>query len=437
MELHGSNPKQIVIAVIPARYGSVRLPGKLLLEINGKPLILHTLEQAGKAAIVSKVIVATDDARIFDVVSSNRNEAVMTSPDHTSGSDRIAEVAESLPEGSIIVNVQGDEPLISPETIEAAVEALIGDPSADVATTCEPIVNIADVFSPNVVKVVADKNGNALYFSRSAIPFLRDEVNRAGGLEFAIKDNPGLLNHFKKHTGLYVYRREFLLRYAKMEPTGLEQSEMLEQLRILENGWKIKVVEVEQSSIGVDTVDDLKKVQRVLEEQSIKIRKALPEDIPAIAKVHVESWQRSFEGIAPTDYLNNMSVEKRKTVFAERLSEPLYTLLVAENPRHGIVGFIDFGLRPASENFGYEARIFSFYFLRQFQRCGFGTKLFTQCMKKIVDSGYKSVCLDTLEISPYRGFYERMGGRVVAKDSHKLGDAEFPTVIYGWENLGK
>lgn len=264
MELHGSNPKQIVIAVIPARYASVRLPGKLLLEINGKPLILHALEQARKAAIVSKVIVATDDARIFDVVSQSGNEVVMTSPDHTSGSDRIAEVAESLPEGSIIVNVQGDEPLISPETIEAAVEALIGDPDADVSTTCEPIENITDVFSPNVVKVVVDIKGNALYFSRSPIPFLRDEVNKAGGMEFAIKDNPALLNHFKKHTGLYVYRREFLLRYAKMQPTRLEQSEMLEQLRILENGGKIKVVEVSESSIGVDTAKDLEHVRQIL-----------------------------------------------------------------------------------------------------------------------------------------------------------------------------
>ncbi len=254
-----------MIAIIPARYASVRLPGKLLLEINGKPLILHTLEQAKKASCVSRVIVATDDQRIFDIVSGSGNEAVMTSAGHTSGSDRIAEVAESLQEGSIIVNVQGDEPLISPETIEAAVEALIADPLADVSTICEPIVNIADVFSPNVVKVVAGKNGDALYFSRSPIPFLRDEVNKAGGLEFAIKDDPALLSHFKKHTGLYVYRREFLLRYAKMEPTRLEKSEMLEQLRILENGGKIKVVEVEQSSIGVDTVDDLNKVKRVLE----------------------------------------------------------------------------------------------------------------------------------------------------------------------------
>ncbi len=425
-----------MIAVIPARYDSVRLPGKLLLEIAGKPLILLTLEQTKKASILSRVIVATDDERIFRVVSENGGEAVMTSKEHRSGSDRIAEVAKGLPEGSIIVNVQGDEPLIAPETINAAVEALLNDPSADVSTTCEAIVNIADVISPNVVKVVSNANGDALYFSRSPVPFLRDAVNTAGGLEFAIKDDPGVLINFKKHTGLYVYHREFLLKYAKMEPTRLEQCEMLEQLRILENGAKIKVVEVKQYSIGVDTVDDLKKVQQIIEERSVKIREASSLDIPAIAKVHVESWKQSFKGIAPEEYLNNMSVGKREAVFAERLSEPLYTMLVSENRSHGIIGFIDFGL-PEPENFGHEARIFSFYFLRQFQRRGFGTELFTLCLKKIADAGYRSVCLDTLEVSPYRGFYEKMGGRIVAKDSHKLGGVEFPTVIYGWENLQK
>ncbi|MEO7673734.1 MAG: 3-deoxy-manno-octulosonate cytidylyltransferase [Pyrinomonadaceae bacterium] len=253
-----------MIVIIPARYASVRLPGKLLLKVNGKPLILHTLEQAKKAASVSRLIVATDDSRIFDVVAASGNTAVMTSPDHASGSDRIAEVAEGLPVGSIVVNVQGDEPLISPETIEAAVEALLGDPSAEVSTTCEAIINIADVFSPNVVKVIAGRNGNALSFSRSPIPFLRDAANKAGGLEFAIKDAPELLANFKKHTGLYVYRREFLLEYAKMAPTPLEQCEMLEQLRILENGRKIKVVEVTQTSIGVDTAGDLEHVRQIL-----------------------------------------------------------------------------------------------------------------------------------------------------------------------------
>ena len=258
-----------MIAVIPARYGSVRLPGKLLLEVDGKPLILLTLEQTKKADVLDRVIVATDDERIYRVVKESGGEAAMTWDGHRSGSDRVAEVAKGLPEGSIIVNVQGDEPLIAPATIDAAVNALIDNPTADVATTCEAITNIADVISPNVVKVVTDAGGNALYFSRSPIPFLRDKVNAAGGLEFAVKDDPKLLRHFKKHTGLYVYRREFLLRYTAMRPTPLEQAEMLEQLRILENGGKVRVVEVKESSIGVDTAKDLEHVRQILKQPAV------------------------------------------------------------------------------------------------------------------------------------------------------------------------
>lgn len=253
-----------MIAIIPARYASTRLPGKLLLDVCGKPLILHTLERATAARTVARVIVATDDERIFKVVTENGDEAMMTSPDHQSGSDRIAEVAAGMPEGSIIVNIQGDEPLISPETIDRAVGLLVDDPAADVATVWEAIGSASDVFSPNIVKVVVGANGDALYFSRSPIPFLRDEVNRAGGLAFALKDNPGLIRNFKKHTGLYVYRREFLLRYSKMQPTALERAEMLEQLRILENGGRIKIVEVAASSIGVDTAKDLEHVKQIL-----------------------------------------------------------------------------------------------------------------------------------------------------------------------------
>lgn len=264
MEQHGENPIQNVIAIIPARFASTRLPGKLLLDVLGKPLILHTLARAASARSISRVIVATDDERIFKVVTESGAEAVMTSGDHQSGSDRIAEVAAALPEGSIIVNVQGDEPLISPETIDRAVGILVDDPGADVSTVCEAIGSPTDVFSPNIVKVVVNANGDALYFSRSPIPFLRDEVNRAGGLAFALKDDPGLIRHFKKHTGLYVYRREFLLKYTKMPQSALERAELLEQLRILENGGRIKIVEVEQSSIGVDTAKDLEHVKQIL-----------------------------------------------------------------------------------------------------------------------------------------------------------------------------
>ncbi len=264
MEHHGENHLKSAIAVIPARFASTRLPGKLLLDVCGKPLILHTLARAAAAKTVSRVIVATDDERIFKVVTDNGAVAVMTSAEHQSGSDRIAEVAAGLPEGSIIVNVQGDEPLISPETIDRAVGLLVDDPKADVATVCEAIESASDVFSPNIVKVVVSASGDALYFSRSPIPFLRDEVNRAGGLAFALKDEPGLIRNFKKHTGLYVYRREFLLRYSKMPTTALERAELLEQLRILENGGRIRIVEVEQSSIGVDTAKDLEHVKQVL-----------------------------------------------------------------------------------------------------------------------------------------------------------------------------
>ena len=266
MELHGKNPQQNVIAIIPARYASTRLPGKMLLELAGKPLILHTLGQTMKARTVSRVIVATDDERIFKVVAENGGEVVMTSPDHHSGSDRIAEVAKDTPEGSIIVNVQGDEPMISPDTVDAAVEALIGDENADIATTCEPIGSLWELLNGNVVKVVIGDRGYALHFSRSPMPWPREASLRYGGdPNQAIEEEPELLSNFRKHTGLYVYRREYLLKFTKMARTKLEQFEMLEQLRALENGAKIRIVDVDESSIGVDTAEDLERVRSILE----------------------------------------------------------------------------------------------------------------------------------------------------------------------------
>ena len=264
MEQHGNNPEQNIIAIIPARLHSTRLEGKLLLPLNGKPLILHTVEQARKARNLSRVIVATDSEEIVRVVQESGNEAVLTSPHHQSGSDRIAEVAENLPENSIIVNVQGDEPLISPMTIEKAVNAILQDESVDMATTCEPIHDLKDVLSADVVKVVTDKNGFALYFSRSPIPFPREAVRKYGSLENALQTDKHLLSLFRKHTGLYVYRREFLLKYTRFEQTNLEKTEMLEQLRALENGAKIKVIEVLESSIGVDTAEDFERVKMYL-----------------------------------------------------------------------------------------------------------------------------------------------------------------------------
>jgi 3-deoxy-manno-octulosonate cytidylyltransferase (CMP-KDO synthetase) len=265
VESHGKNPQQNVIAIIPARYESTRLPGKLLLPLGGKPLILHTLERALAAKNVSRVIVATDDQRIIDAVCQSGGEAVMTSSDHASGSDRIAEVAERLPEGSIVVNVQGDEPLIPPHTIEIAIDAVIEDGSVDIATTSEAIDDVRDVLDPNVVKVVTDIYGFAIYFSRSPIPYPRTAVQKFGSLDRALTEQPKLLGSFRKHTGLYVYRREYLMKFTSLPRTPLEESEMLEQLRALEHGARIKVVEVNESSIGVDTAEDLERARRIIE----------------------------------------------------------------------------------------------------------------------------------------------------------------------------
>lgn len=266
MELDGKIPTQNVVAIIPARYASTRLPGKMLLDIGGKPLIVRTMEQVLKARTIGRVIVATDDERILDAVNLAGGEAVMTSSEHVSGSDRLAEVAENLPDTAIIVNVQGDEPMISPHTIDKAVRALIDDPDADIATTCEPIIGLSELINGNNVKVVVGDKGYAVYFSRSPMPWPRAASLRYGGdPNQAIEEEPDLLLNFRKHTGLYVYRREYLLEFTKMPQTGLEQFEILEQLRALENGARIKVVDVNEPSIGVDTIEDLERVRSLIE----------------------------------------------------------------------------------------------------------------------------------------------------------------------------
>lgn len=265
MEQHGNNHRQKVYAVIPARYHSTRLAGKLLLDLAGKPLILHTLERAKMARNIDEVIVATDDERIRRIVTESGHTAILTSAAHQSGSDRIAEVAEQLPAGALVVNVQGDEPTIPPATIEMAVAAMLADDAAEIATVCEPIDDPRDVLSPDVVKVVTDKNGFALYFSRSPIPFPREAAKKYGSLENALEAEPALVALFRKHTGLYIYRREFLLEFTRLAQTNWEKTEMLEQLRALENGARIRVVEVAESSIGVDTAEDFERVRKVLE----------------------------------------------------------------------------------------------------------------------------------------------------------------------------
>lgn len=224
---------------------------------------MHVVDRARSAKLVDRVIVATDDNRILDAVVKHGAEALLTSPDAQSGTDRIAEVASRI-DDELIVNVQGDEPLIDPTTIDAAIEPLIEDEQLQMSTTSEPIDDEADVFNTNVVKVVTDRDGFALYFSRSAIPHARG-MNGAT-LTDLLSSDPNLLSNYRKHSGLYAYRRSFLLQFAQMKPSILERLEALEQLRALQNGVRIKVVPVAHRSIGVDTEQDYLKVKRMIEE---------------------------------------------------------------------------------------------------------------------------------------------------------------------------
>jgi 3-deoxy-manno-octulosonate cytidylyltransferase (CMP-KDO synthetase) len=238
-----------VVGLIPARWASKRFPGKALVELCGKPLIQHVVERASRAKSLSEVIVATDDARIAEVVRGFGGKIQMTSAAHPSGTDRIAEVAQDLA-CDLVVNIQGDEPLIDPAEIDAAAAPLLTDPSIPMGTLACPLA-LEQAADPNAVKVVVGLNGFALYFSRAPIPYLRD--GHQGGA------SPYLL-----HIGLYVYRREVLLRLARLAPTPLEERERLEQLRALEHGIRIRVVATEKRSIGVDTPEDLERVRRMM-----------------------------------------------------------------------------------------------------------------------------------------------------------------------------
>lgn len=258
----GSKSQPKAVAVIPARYSSTRLPGKPLLDIAGKPLVVWVAERARAASSISRTIVATDDPRIVDAASAAGFDAVITRADHLSGTDRIAEVAHNL-SADIIVNVQGDEPLIDPETINRAVNALIEDPEAQISTTWEPITDQADVVNPSVVKVTFDENGYATGFSRNPIPSPNQAIEKQGSIE-ALGADPALLLTFRKHTGLYAYRRDFLLKFARWPASESETRESLEQLRALDRGVKIKVVEAASPSIGVDTPEDLERVRGIM-----------------------------------------------------------------------------------------------------------------------------------------------------------------------------
>jgi 3-deoxy-manno-octulosonate cytidylyltransferase (CMP-KDO synthetase) len=271
-------PVNHTVAIVPARLASTRLPGKALIEIAGKPMVCWVAERARAASNVDRVIVATDSQQIADAAQSRGIEAVLTAADHNSGTDRVAEVAASIPDAEIIVNVQGDEPLIAPATIERAVAAMaaeIAKPAggAGIVTTWEPIDSIDDLLNPDLVKVVLDDDDNAVYFSRSPIPYPRDAAKRHGGSpEAALKSEPELLKLFRKHTGLYVYRRDVLLEFTKWPQSQLEQVEALEQLRALAHGVKIKVVEACAASTGVDTIADLERVRALVESAHSDLR---------------------------------------------------------------------------------------------------------------------------------------------------------------------
>jgi 3-deoxy-manno-octulosonate cytidylyltransferase (CMP-KDO synthetase) len=240
-----------VVVVIPSRYAATRLPGKPLVNLAGKPMVQRVYEQAKLAQTVHRVLVATDDQRIVDAVLAFGGEARMTRSDHRTGTERIAEVAAHEP-GDVFVNVQGDEPLIDPVAIDTAVAALLEDPPAQIATVATPIRHVPDIMDPNVVKTVLDFDSNALYFSRAPIPWVRDTPQKV---------------HVKywKHLGLYVFQRDALLEYPTLPQGELEKIEQLEQLRWLENGWKIRVAEVEHDAVSVDVPEDVTRVEKLLQ----------------------------------------------------------------------------------------------------------------------------------------------------------------------------
>ena len=239
-----------VLVVIPARYGSTRFPGKPLALLHGKPVIQHVYEQAAKARSADEVVVATDDERIIAAVSRFNGRAVMTDPSARSGTDRVAEVARGR-QAEVIINVQGDEPLVHAEMVDQLADCLTKHQAVPMASLMVPLREEADAESPNTVKVVVDRDGFALYFSRAAIPFKRGEVSGQGP-------------RFYKHLGIYGYQRHFLLQFPGLEPTPLEQSEQLEQLRALEHGYRIKLLETVHDTIGVDTPEDLRRVEALL-----------------------------------------------------------------------------------------------------------------------------------------------------------------------------
>jgi 3-deoxy-manno-octulosonate cytidylyltransferase (CMP-KDO synthetase) len=248
-----------IVAIIPARFASTRFPGKPLSDIHGKPMVRHVYERVKAARRIERVLVATDDDRIASAVAAFGGEVVMTSPDHVSGTDRIAEAARGL-DAEIVVNVQGDEPMLEPSAIDAAVEPLLADKTVDIATLSLPMGGVDEMLEPSVVKVVADQRGRALYFSRSPVPFVRKGDSLRDSAAAAVAE--GLA---RKHVGVYAFRRAALERFVSLPPSPLERAESLEQLRALENGMTIAVVALAGTAgVAVDTPEDLERVRALL-----------------------------------------------------------------------------------------------------------------------------------------------------------------------------
>ncbi len=250
-----SSKAPVIAAIIPARYASTRFPGKPLVKIAGVTMIERVYRQAKKCKLVTRVIVATDDDRIAEVVRGFGGEVAMTRDDHATGTDRLAEVAGRLTDIDIIVNIQGDEPLIDPDSVDSVVTPLL-ESSVEMATASRLLTNPAEIESPQVVKVVVGQDKNALYFSRFPLPFYRDATDISDQVHFG-------------HIGLYVYTRECLLKISKLAPTPLEKAECLEQLRALENGIKISVVQFKTQALAVDVPEDVEKIESALKLLSI------------------------------------------------------------------------------------------------------------------------------------------------------------------------
>ncbi|HMJ63587.1 MAG TPA: 3-deoxy-manno-octulosonate cytidylyltransferase [Bryobacteraceae bacterium] len=243
-----SDVRTRILGVIPARFASSRYPGKALATLAGKPMIEHVWDRANMSRYLSDVLVATDDDRIANAVHKFGGRVRMTRADHPTGTDRLAEIASSE-DAVLYVNIQGDEPLIDPEAIDAAILSVHGDETVDMGTLKKQIADPTDIVNTNVVKVVTNLLGDAIYFSRCPIPYERE-------------GRTGVPIYFK-HIGLYVYRREFLLRYPDLSVGPLEQAERLEQLRALENGYRIRVAATDYESLGVDTPEDLERVNQL------------------------------------------------------------------------------------------------------------------------------------------------------------------------------